>query len=191
MGEPKALLPDGAGRLFVTRILHTFAVAGLRQVVVVTGSVHQAIVAAVARDAPAGVAITFARNPDPSRGQLSSLLAGLDAIDGPGLEAVLVTLVDVPFAGAATVRAVLEAWRGSTAAIVRPARGAQHGHPVLFAREVFHELRRADPSTGAKAVVRANAARVVDVEVADDGALIDLDTRDEYRRAILHPRESL
>ena len=30
------------------------------------------------------------------QGQLSSLLAGLDAIDDPLLEAALVTLVDVP-----------------------------------------------------------------------------------------------
>lgn len=184
MGEPKALLPDGSGRVFVTRILHTFREAGIDRLAVVTGSVHQAIVAAVAKDAPRDAAVAFVRNPDPSRGQLSSLLAGLEAMDTPGLDAVLVTLADVPFVSASTVRAVIEASRGTGAAIVRPARGACHGHPVLFARRMFDELRRADPGAGAKAVLRANASQVIDVAVADEGALIDVDTREEYRRVV-------
>jgi molybdenum cofactor cytidylyltransferase len=184
MGQPKALLPDGAGRLFVTRILHTFAHAGITRPAVVTGSLHERIVAAVARDAPPRCTVTFVTNPDPSRGQLSSLLAGLDAVDVPGVDAVLVTLVDVPFVAASTVRAVFDAWRSSGAPIVRPACGARHGHPVLFARSTFAELRAADPELGAKAVLRAHAGHVLDVSVGDEGALVDVDTRDEYERAV-------
>jgi molybdenum cofactor cytidylyltransferase len=182
MGRPKALLPDGAGRLFVTRLLHTFQAAGVHRLAVVTGAVHEAIVAAVARDAPARRAVSFVRNADPSRGQLSSLLAGLEVMDAPGVDAVLVTLVDVPFVAASTVRAVLDAWRRSGAPVVRPACGARHGHPVLFARAMFDDLRAADPGAGAKAVLRAHASRVLDVEIADEGALVDIDTREEYDR---------
>ena len=57
-----------------------------------------------------------------------------------------------------------------------------HGHPVLFKREVFAELRAADSAVGAKAVVRANAARVLDVEVDDPGVTIDVDTPADYER---------
>ncbi len=184
MGRPKALLADGAGRVFVTRILHTLRAADVNRLVVVTGSVHEGIVAAVARDAPAGAAVSFVRNADPSRGQLSSLLAGLDVAAAPGVNAVLVTLVDVPFVEAATVRAVIDAWRRSDAPIVRPACGARHGHPVLFARALFHDLRHADPGVGAKAVLQAHASRVLDLETEDEGALVDVDTREEYRRVV-------
>ncbi len=184
MGRPKPLLPDGSGRVFVTRILHTLREAGIARIAVVTGSLHGSIVAAVAGDAPPGAAVTFVRNRDPSRGQLSSLLAGLDAMDAPGVDAVLITLVDVPFVAASTVRGVVEAWRRSGAAIVRPACRARHGHPVLFARSMFGELREADPALGAKAVLRAHAALVLDVETEDEGALVDVDTRDEYDRAL-------
>jgi molybdenum cofactor cytidylyltransferase len=184
MGVPKALLPDDAGRTFVTRLLHTFAAAGVFDVTIVTGSLHERIVAAVASDAPRRMLIRFARNADPGRGQLSSLLTGLAAADAPGVPGVLVTLVDVPFVRPATVRAVIDAFERTRAPIVRPVRGDHHGHPVLFARSMFDELRRANPTEGAKAVLRANAASVMNVEVDDEGAMLDIDTPDVYARIV-------
>ena len=59
-------------------------------------------------------------HPGWEQGQLSSLLAGLDAIDEPLLEAVMVTPVDVPLVTPSTVAAVISAWRRTRAPIVRP-----------------------------------------------------------------------
>jgi molybdenum cofactor cytidylyltransferase len=184
MGRPKALLPDGSGRLFVTRLLHTLASAGLAGVTVVTGRLHGDIVGAVSRDAPIGLTIAFARNPEPDRGQLSSLLAGLDVGARPGVRAALVTLVDVPFVAVETVRAVVHAYETTRARIVRPARGRQHGHPVVFDASLFRELREANPAEGAKSVVRAHSAEIVHVDTDDEGAFVDIDTREEYQQRI-------
>ena len=49
---------------------------------------------------------------------------------------------------------------------------------------MFELLRRADPTKGAKPVVRAYATLQGDVEIADDGAFADIDTLEEYERAI-------
>ena len=185
MGTPKALLPDGEGRLFVTRLVHTFSTAGFREVAVVTGRAHGEIVRAIAQDPPPGVSIIVARNHDPSRGQLSSLVTGLDVAARPGVRAVLMTLVDVPFVSAATVGAVVSAYEATRAPIVRPARGIEHGHPVLFDRSLFGELRGADPARGAKAVVHAHSAQMVNVAIDDPGAFLDIDTRDEYQKLVL------
>jgi molybdenum cofactor cytidylyltransferase len=184
MGSPKALLPDGAGRAFVARVLHTFRASGVSDITIVTGSLHERIVAAVAADVPTGALIRFARNPDPSRGQLSSLLTGLEAADSPGVDAVLATPVDVPFIQPETVRSLIEAFERTLSPIVRPVRGSRHGHPVLFARAMFDDLRGADPALGAKAVLRAHASSVLNVDVEDEGALLDVDTRDEYERLV-------
>jgi molybdenum cofactor cytidylyltransferase len=116
------------------------------------------------------------------RGQLSSLLAGLDAVDDPLLEGALVTLVDVPLVQAETVAAVIAEWRRTRAPIVRPAHGGRHGHPVIFDRSVFADLRAADPTVGAKAVFATHAARIVNVEVHDPGAFTDMDTPGEYEQ---------
>ena len=122
------------------------------------------------------------RNPAPERGQLSSLLVALKAVDHPGVGAMLVTLVDLPLVSPATVHAVLEGYRRTGAPIVRPARNGRHGHPILFDRSLFDELRRADPALGAKPVVRAHAADGLEIEIEDDGAFADVDTPEDYER---------
>ena len=181
MGSPKALLamPDD-GRPFIASIVRAFASAAVTDIVIVTGKDHEAIAEAVRTDAPP-VVPTFARNPDPSRGQLSSLWTGMDAIprDAPAL---LMTLVDVPLISATTIVAVIEAWHRTGAPVVRPAIGERHGHPVLFDRAVFGELRAAPLSAGAKAVVRRYEEQLINVPVSDERCLVDVDTPDDYHR---------
>ena len=73
----------------------------------------------------------------------------------------LLTLVDVPLVTSSTVRAVVKRYRHTGASIVRPTRGDEHGHPVLIDRALFPVLRAADPSEGAKPVVRRRAPKVL------------------------------
>ena len=177
MGRPKALLRiDGV--TFVRRVLETLRAGGIGRAVVVVRPGAAEIAAEVAA---AGAGPTI-ENPEPERGQLSSLLAGLNAVDGAGVEGVLVTLVDVPLVSAATVAALLERSRTSPAPILRAVHQGRHGHPVVFMRAVFDALRQADPSAGAKAVVRAHA--VEDVSVEDAGVAEDIDTPADYTRLV-------
>ncbi len=179
MGRPKALLPIG-GDTFVTRIARTLAQAGADPLVVVAGAAAGAVRDALnAADVPA----TLVVNPAPERGQLSSLQAALSVLDDR-VDAALVCLVDAPLVTAGTVARVMAAFRQTRAPVVRPASGTQHGHPVLFARTLFDELRDADPAVGAKAVVRAHAADAVAIEVEDPGAFLDIDTPADYNRWI-------
>jgi molybdenum cofactor cytidylyltransferase len=179
MGRPKALLRTPEGRPFVAAIVRAFAAAGVDDVVVVTGRDHDRIAEALEADG-APVRPRLARNDDPSRGQLSSLWTGMDAAVTPGTEALMVTLVDVPMIRPSTIVHVVEAWRRTGAPIVRPAIGARHGHPVLFDRALFGQLRRAPLDAGAKTVVRAHQAEVVNVAVDDEGCLVDVDTPADY-----------
>lgn len=177
MGRPKALLPLPGGGTFLTRIVGTFRDAEVEEVVVVLGYEAGAIAASLEEHgAPARVVI----NHEYESGQMSSLLAGLRAIDRPGVNAMLLTLVDVPLVSAETVRAVVARYRASRAPLVRPVNGPRHGHPVLIDRTLFDRLRRADPASGAKPLVRAHASADGDVEVSDEGAFLDIDTPEEY-----------
>ena len=178
MGRPKALLPVG-GDTFVTRVCRTLLHGGVDDLVVVAGAEHEAVAAAVSS---AGLRARIVENTRRDEGQLSSVLAGLAVADRPGVDAVLVHLVDAPLVLAATARAVLDAFARTHAPIVRPDVGGRHGHPVLFARKVFDDLRGADPRVGAQAVVRALAAEICDVPVDDEGACRDIDTPEEFAR---------
>lgn len=175
MGRPKALL-EIRNRTFVRTILDTLRDGGVADAVIVVRPGDDAVLEEVAA-AGFGRAVT---NPRPDEGQLSSLLVGLDAIDAPGVEGVLVTLVDVPLVGAATIRALCARAAASRAPVLRAVYRGRHGHPVIFKRALFEPLRRADPAIGAKAVIRA--ALVEDVEVEDAGVAEDVDTPDDYRR---------
>ena len=179
MGRAKATLPAGDGHTFLTRIVRTFLDAGVDDVIVVVGHEADAIAQNFSKS---GLPARFVVNREYDRGQLSSMLAGVNAIDRPGVSAVLVTLVDVPLVSAATVRAVIDSYRITHAPIVRPTSGERHGHPLLIDRSVFAALRAADPATGAKPIVRAHASPSGDIPIDDEGAFTDIDTMDEYQR---------
>jgi molybdenum cofactor cytidylyltransferase len=177
MGQPKSLLTIG-GRTFVRRILDTLREAGVHDAVVVIRPDAEDVAREISL-AGFGRAIV---NSDPTRGQLSSLVAGLDAIDGPRVVAALVTLVDLPLVSVPTVATLLARASEAVAPIVRATHGTSHGHPVIFKRELFQALRDADPASGAKAVLRAHA--VEDVDVGDPAVAEDVDTPGDYRRVI-------
>lgn len=178
MGQAKAALPLGpSGETVVSRVVRTVLTGGVPSVVVVAGAHIDAVGRAMPAHEPRAMLL---EHPGWQQGQLSSLLAGLAAIDDPLLEAAVVTLVDVPLVRPATVAAVVAEWRRTRAPIVRPAQGARHGHPVVFDRAVFADLRAADPAVGAKAVFALHRDRIVNVDVDDPGAFMDMDTPGDY-----------
>ena len=182
MGRPKALLPIGPhGETFFDRITRTLIAGGVEEVVVIVGADAEVIRAAVA---PESLRVRIVTNPDFERGQLTSLLAGLRTVDRPGVSAALVTLIDSPLISVVDVQRLIRARLERGASIVRPASSGRHGHPVIFGRELFDELRHADPAQGAKAVVHAHAADIFEVPTDDEGAFIDIDTPEDYERWI-------
>jgi len=206
MGQAKAALPVGTtGETVVARVVRTLLAAGLPSVTVVAGAHIDAVRAAMPAFEPRARVVEHLGW---AQGQLSSLLAGLAAVDDPQLEAILVTLVDVPLVRSDSVASIVQAWRQTRAPIVRPVdpstslraspstalgaspstslrtSGARHGHPVVFDRSVFDDLRQADMAIGAKAVFATHASRRLDVPIADDGAYEDVDTPADYQRVV-------
>ena len=190
MGQAKAGLAFGrTGETVLSRIVSTLLAGGVTGVAVVAGAHVDAVRQAMPTHERRARVI---EHPAWQRGQLSSLLAGLDAVDSPLLEAVMVTPVDVPLVTPFTVAAVLGAWRRTRAPIVRPADAStaptegrqRHGHPVIFDRAVFADLRAADLNIGAKAVFAIHRDRVLNVEVKDAGAFEDIDTPADYERLL-------
>ena len=179
MGRDKARLPIPGGGWFLSRLARTFLSAGCPEVMAVVGPLGDEVHSAAARER---LPIRFVVNPDPSRGQLSSLQEALSVLAGRPPQGLLVSPVDQPLIEVDTVRRVMEEWSRSAAPIVRPSWRGRHGHPVLFDARVLDELREANVSLGARAVVRAHAAEAHDVEVDDPGAFEDIDTPEDYRR---------
>ncbi len=180
MGRAKALLPArDPGVSFLELLAGALRSGGVADVLVVGRPEDAPLQEKTASMQPPA---RFVPNPHAHLGQLSSLVAGLNVADRPGTRAVLVAPVDAPLVSGDTVAALLAAFDATLAPVVRPVHRGRHGHPVLFARSVFDELRHADPSRGARAVVAAHASTVMNVEVDDPGIVEDIDTPEDYQR---------
>jgi molybdenum cofactor cytidylyltransferase len=182
MGRPKALLPLGPdGETFVSHLVQVLREGGVDDVLVVIGLQAQQPIGRVLQGLrPIRIVI----NEAPHGGQLTSILAGLDVADRPGVHGVLVMPVDQPLVLPATVRALIDAYRTTRPPIVRPQRAGRGGHPVIFDRVVFGALRRADPAEGARQVVHAFEPAALNLPVDDEGAFADVDTPADYERLI-------
>lgn len=180
-GRPKGLLRVDEHDTFVTRIVRTFNQAGLHDVVVIVGHEADAVQSVLAAS---GVSARAVRNPHYERGQLSSLVTAIDAVDRPEVDGLALALVDAPLFSAATVRALVERFLDTRAPVVRAVRGELHGHPVVLGRALFDAIRQADPAIGPKPIVRGHASLLGDVPVDDPGAFVDIDTPEEYARVI-------
>lgn len=180
MGQPKpALRLNGRGGTFLSHLVDTFLSAGLPDIVVVSGADDRAVRAAWPKS---DRRVRVIHNADWQRGQLCSLTAGLDAPSPVPIEAAVVHLADVPLVTAETIARLIAVWRETRARIVRPARGEEHGHPVIFDASLFDEVRKADVAVGAKAIVRAHAGEILNVPIDDPGAYLDIDTPEDYAR---------
>jgi molybdenum cofactor cytidylyltransferase len=182
MGRTKALLPIGA-ETFVAHIVRTLVSANVRPIVVVCGTALLEIRAAL-EAAGLADAVTTIENVRRVEGQVTSIVAGLDALEPADVAAALVCPVDSPLFLSDTVTSLVTAFQTRHALIVRPTSGSRHGHPALFSQLVFDDLRCADPAVGARAVLSAHRDHIEDVPVADAGAFIDIDTPEEYARVV-------
>ena len=192
MGRSKALLPCGPGReTFVARVVRTLQEGGVSNTLVVGRPLDTRLRAEV--EHLAGAVTRYVENPAPDRGQLSSLIVGMDHASRRGAQAIIVMPVDMPQVRPASVAAIVAAFaevRHSQALIFRAAYEGRHGHPVIFHRSIFDELRVADPELGAKAVLLAYADRILNVEVDDPGVVRDVDSPADYTALFGRPPDA-
>lgn len=119
--------------------------------------------------------------PTPDEGMGASLRAAM-AARAPTTDAVVILLADMPEIDAAAIDRLIAAFdphEGRTIVRATTADG-RPGHPVLFGRRFFESLMQVTGDVGARDVVRASAAYLVDVALPGDAAVTDLDTPDAW-----------
>ncbi len=184
MGTDKALLPwpPSASRSAVTG--QTFLSAAIRslepfseRVIVVAGNNELNLAPVVYAHGA-----SLVRNPEPGRGQFSSLQTGLWEVLNQGRDAAMVTLVDRPPVGAATLQALCSAFVGTASHIwaVVPECKGKHGHPFLLKREMIEAFLKAPASATARDIEHQNLEHVAYLAVDDPLVTLNVDTPEEY-----------
>lgn len=181
MGTPKALLP-WQGEPLVRHVARALREGGAERVAVVVGpdATGQAIADAIA-DLPGVFPLV---NPNPERGMLSSVQAGMQeaARNLSKVTAWLVCPCDLPLLASDHVAAVLATWDGDDQIIVVPTFGGKRGHPTLFGNYWTTEILSRDAAqAGLNAVLAGHPDAVREAPVADAAVVRDADTPDEWR----------
>ncbi len=174
MGHPKALLPLGSD-LFINRILKTTREVGLPDATVVLGN-SASIIRRHILDSQVNILV----NPDPIRGQLSSIQLGLSSL-GPEINAALIWPVDMPSVTASLVRRLVQLFIDSKAWISFPMYGDKRGHPAIFHRALFQEFMEAPLAKGPKEILLRHQHETTMLEVQESFSVKDIDTPSDYQ----------
>jgi molybdenum cofactor cytidylyltransferase len=184
MGTDKALLPwppAAGGSVLTGQTFLSAAIQALEPfseaVIVVVGKNEDNLAPVVYADGA-----SLVRNPDPDRGQFSSLQVGLREVLNHGRDAAMVTLVDRPPANAATLTTLCSAFTDAASDVwaVVPEHDGKHGHPYLVAREMIEAFLKAPPSANARDIEHQNLQHIVYVAVDDPLVTLNVDTPEEY-----------
>ncbi len=183
MGTPKALLDAGADTTFLDRLAGVFLDCGCAVYAVLGGDAER--IAAATRRASE---IVFVLNPNPARGQISSLQCGL-RVAARGAKGVFFTPVDTPGLERDTVLALMNAFGESD--YVVPVFDGQRGHPVLVRAGCAGEFMTLPEGATARDVLQARRPATRLVEVPDKAILDDIDDHaayEQWRRRALPAR---
>lgn len=175
MGYPKALLP-WRGSTFVGTIAARIVEAGLRPPLIVLGRHASAIRPHVPKGAASIV------NPDPDRGQLSSLQLAI-AQAGASCDGIMIWPVDQPGVSTPLVRGLVSLFEAADVPLVFPVCCGRRGHPAIIGQALFVELMQLDPSASPKPVFQRHSPNAVLLDTAETACIEDVDTPEDYLRA--------
>ncbi len=178
MGEPKALLTY-RGRTFLEHLVDVTRHPRVGLLRVILGGRADEILAKVELEHAAVVS-----NPEWQKGQLSSIQAAVRSLPASMTEGLLVCPVDQPLISAALVALLIENFDSSGAPIVLPTYGKKRGHPVIFRSSLYDELLAAPADLGARAVVWAHAAELLEVPTKEEGVVLNLNDPATLKRVM-------
>jgi molybdenum cofactor cytidylyltransferase len=171
MAPANKLLTEVEGRAMVVRAVEAALASQARPVIVVTG--HDA---ARVREALKGKHVVVVENADFASGLSTSVKAGLAALPS-NVDGALFLLGDMPRVNAQHLDRLIAAFNPVEGrAICVPTHRAKRGNPVLWARRFFADMQALSGDAGARTILNQHAEQICEVEMADDGVLLDVDT---------------
>ncbi|HEY6336213.1 MAG TPA: molybdopterin-binding/glycosyltransferase family 2 protein [Alphaproteobacteria bacterium] len=174
MGKANKLLAEIDGGAMVARVVAAVTASKASPVIVVTGHEAERVEAALA-----AYHVTFVRNPEYEEGLASSVRHGIAALL-EDVDGALVCLGDMPRIRAAPLDRLIAAFNPVEGrAICVPTYRGKRGNPILFARRFFPEMQHLKGDTGARQLIGQYHEVVFEVEMDDEGVLIDIDSPDK------------
>lgn len=179
MGSQKVLL-ELKGRSLVQRVADAALCSRAAKTIVVVG-----YEAGPVKDQLVGRPVTVVVNPDYAAGMSTSLQAGIRAAGA--CDAALILLGDQPYVTATLLDRLIEAFRETGKAVVRPLAGDRPANPVLLSAALFPEILAQQGDVGGREIVARHASEVCLVRLVDPTLVVDIDSPQDYEEAKERP----
>ncbi len=180
MGRDKALLPwppSSPGETFLSAAIKLFF-PRVDVVLVVVGK-NEAALTPIIYASGASLVV----NPDPDRGQFSSLQAGLQEVRNRGRDSAMITPVDRPPVRPDTIGLLQSAFDRAIAkrkwAVIPDYKG-NHGHPILIGNAMLEAFLEAPETANAREVERQHQGDIEYLPVDDPLVAINVNTPGQY-----------
>lgn len=176
MGTQKLLLPFGQSTIIET-VVDNVLNSSLDHVMVVLGANQQEI-QEILENRP----VQFCHNLEHEKGMLSSVKCGIRALP-PEAVAALIFLGDQPGIPPSITNSVINSYSEELFGIVIPVHNHRRGHPLLVDMKYRKEIEQLDLEKGLRTLRHHFPEDVLEVEVDEPGILVDIDTREDYKKA--------
>ena len=171
MGAINKMIAEIGGKPLVRIAVEQALASRAKPVIVVTGHEREQVEAALA-----GLPVRFVQNPDYADGLGTSLKAGIAAVP-PEADGAVVCLGDMPQVDAKLIDKLIATFDPERGAlVVVPTIDGRRGNPVVWSRRFFRDLTAISGDLGARHLIGSYAEAVVEVPVAGEAALTDVDT---------------
>jgi molybdenum cofactor cytidylyltransferase len=177
MGRFKPLLPLG-DRRSIERVVHLFRDAGIEKILVVVG--HRG---ADIRRAVAPLNVICVANPDYAEGMFTSVLAGVRALP-EDCRGFFIHPADIPLVRHQTVTRLAKACEDLSTPVIYPTFQGRRGHPTLISARLVPHILEWPGTGGLRSLLQRHAAQSLDLPVADEAVVLDLDTPEDYSRIL-------
>jgi molybdenum cofactor cytidylyltransferase len=177
MGRFKPLLPLGDHRS-IERVVHLFREAGIEKILVVVG--HRG---AEIRRAVASLNVVWVENPDYAEGMFTSVRAGVRALP-EHCRAFFIHPADIPLVRCQTVMRLVVASEESPAQVIYPTFDGRRGHPTLIRAFLGPQILAWSGTGGLRSLLQKHEDQSLELPVADEAVLLDLDTPEDYSRML-------
>jgi len=177
MGDLKPLLPLGKDN-FIERSINLFRRVDIKDILMVLGHEAQRIITFLD-----GLNVRWVLNDNYDHGMFSSVQTGVRKLD-ENSRAFFLHPADIPFVYAETLQSLMQSFEAGKTDVCRPCYLGRPGHPPLISTALTGAISEFDGVGGMRAVLARHREKTLDIDCHDPGILMDIDTPEDYEKAL-------
>jgi len=182
MGRLKPMLPLGTGTV-IGQTIQCFQAADVARIVVVLGHRADDIIPLLN-----DIGVDWVINQRFREGMLTSVCKGIESL-APDIEAFFIMPADIPLVRPVTLKMLVEAHGRHSSGVIYPLFNGQMGHPPLIPTSHAEGILKWGGKEGLKGYLKSWGGPSVNVETADEGVLMDMDTPEDYKKVLTRSKQ--